>query len=283
MKFGLFMFPAHDAIAPATLGRAAEERGFESLFFPEHTHIPTSRDSPYPGGGELPRMYTHTYDPFVALTAVAAVTERLKVGTGICLLIERDPITTAKEVASLDHLSGGRFLFGVGAGWNREEMANHGTDPRTRMALLRERVLACKEIWTQDEAEFHGEHVDFDPIWSWPKPAQRPHPPVLVGGMGPGVEDRVLEYGDEWMPQRVTADNVDEFATRAAALQRRPPDAGRGPVPMSLFGAVPDAAVIERYAAAGITRCLFALPAGPADEVLPVLDQHAAVVAQATG
>lgn len=170
MQFGLTMFPTHDAIDPMTLGRAAEQRGFESLFFPEHTHIPISRGSPYPGGGELPRRYAHTYDPFVALTAAAVATERLKVGTGVCLVVERDPIITAKEVASLDHLSDGRFLFGVGAGWNREEMANHGTDPTTRMALLAERVHAMREIWTKDEAEYHGRYVDFDPIWSWPKP-----------------------------------------------------------------------------------------------------------------
>jgi probable F420-dependent oxidoreductase len=278
MRFGLLMFPTHDAIDPATLAREAESRGFESLLFPEHTHIPTSRRSPYPGGGELPRRYVHTYDPFVALTAAACATERLRIGTGVCLVIERDPITLAKEVASLDHLSGGRFLFGVGAGWNREEMANHGTDPRVRMRVLDERVRAMQAIWTEDEAQFHGEHVDFDPIWSWPKPAQRPYPPVLIGGMGPTVEDRVLSYGDEWLPQRVDADNVDRFAERAAALQRRAADAGRDPIPMTLFGAEPDPALIDRYAAAGITRCLFAVPSAGRDEVLPVLDRHAALL-----
>ncbi|WP_219417749.1 LLM class F420-dependent oxidoreductase [Pseudonocardia nigra] len=278
MQFGLLMFPTHDALDPATVAREAEARGFESLVFPEHTHIPTSRRSPYPGGGELPRRYSHTYDPFVALTAAACATERLKIGTGVCLVIERDPITTAKEVASLDHLSGGRFLFGVGAGWNREEMANHGTDPRVRMAVLGERVRAMKEIWTADEAEFHGEHVDFEPIWSWPKPAQRPHPPVLVGGMGPTVEDRVLEYGDEWLPQRVDAGNVDEFAERARALQQRAADAGRGTIPMTLFGAEPDADLIERYAEAGITRCLFSLPSKERDAVLRAMDRYTALM-----
>lgn len=275
MKFGVLMFPAHDAIDPASLARAAEERGFESLLFPEHTHIPTSRDSPYPGGGDLPRMYIHTYDPFVGLTAAASATSTLRIGTGICLVVERDPITLAKEVASLDHLSGGRFLFGVGGGWNREEMANHGTDPRTRMALLAERVKAMKEIWTSDEAEFHGSFTDFDPIWSWPKPTQRPHPPVLVGGMGPTVEDRVLDFGDEWLPQSVRLDDMDEFARRAARLQRRAADAGRGAIPMTMFDAQPDAKAVERYAESGVTRCVFGLPARSAEHVLPELDRLA--------
>src|ERR671936_1276605 len=184
MRFGVAMFPTDYSMEPAELARMAEERGFESLFFPEHTHIPASRRTPYPPGGELPDEYSHTLDPFVALTAAAAATERLRIGTGICLVVERDPIVTAKEVASLDRLSGGRFLFGVGAGWNREEMANHGTDPRRRHELMRERVEAMKAIWTEDEASYHGRYVDFDRIWAWPKPLQRPHPPVIVGGNG---------------------------------------------------------------------------------------------------
>lgn len=195
METGVAIFPTHDAFAPADMARLAEERGHESLFFPEHTHIPAGRQTPSPGGGELPRRYAHTFDLFVAVTAAVTVTSRLRVGSGICLVIERDPITTAKEVASVDFLSGGRFEFGVGAGWNREEMANHGTDPRRRMAVLRERVEAMKEIWTNDEASYAGEYVSFERIWSWPKPAQRPHPPVLVGGNGPGVpaDAKVLE------------------------------------------------------------------------------------------
>src|SRR5437764_1570456 len=196
MKLGLAMFPADYAIHPAELGQLTEELGFESLFLPEHTHIPASRRTPWPGGGELPREYSHTYDPFITLAAVAQRTERLLLATGICLVVERDPITTAKEVASVDHLSGGRFLFGVGAGWNIEEMENHGTDPHTRFSLMRERIEAMKAIWTSDEAEYHGRHVDFDPIWSWPKPVQDPHPPVLVGGNGAKVLDRVIAFGD---------------------------------------------------------------------------------------
>jgi probable F420-dependent oxidoreductase len=275
MQFGIAMFPTHDAIDPGTLAREVEARGFESLLFPEHTHIPTSRRSPYPGGGELPRQYIHTYDPFVALTAAVVSTERLRIGTGICLVIQRDPITLAKEVASLDHLSGGRFLFGVGAGWNREEMANHGTDPKVRMRVLVERVLAMKKIWTTDEAEFHGEYVDFDPIWSWPKPVQQPNPPVLVGGMGPTVHDRVLEIGDEWLPQNVTLDNVQDFAKRARELQSRAADAGRAPIPMTLFAGQKKKEAVAAYADAGITRTVFLVPSGGADEVLPYLDRLA--------
>ena len=205
MDTGVAIFPTHDAIAPADMARLAEERGHESLFFPEHTHIPAARQTPWPGGRELPRKYAHTLDLFVAATAAVTATTRLRVGSGICLVIERDPITTAKEVASVDYLSGGRFEFGVGAGWNREEMANHGTDPRHRMALLRERVEAMKAIWTSDEASYAGEYVKFERIWSWPKPAQRPYPPVLVGGNGPGVLDRVLAFGDAWFPAPVPA------------------------------------------------------------------------------
>jgi len=196
MEFGIGYFPTHDAVSPGAFAALVEDRGHESLFFAEHTHIPASRESPYPGGGELPRKYVHTYDLFVALTAAAEATASLRIGSGICLVVERDPIITAKEVASIDRLSGGRFEFGVGGGWNREEMANHGTDPRKRMKIMAERVEAMKAIWTQDEASYSGEFVNFDRIWSWPKPAQRPHPPVLVGGNGPTVLDRVLAFGD---------------------------------------------------------------------------------------
>jgi probable F420-dependent oxidoreductase len=280
VQFGVAIFPTWYAIDPPALGRLAEERGFESLFFPEHTHIPTSRRSPYPGGGELPREYSNTHDPFVALAAVAAVTERLRVATGICLVIERDPITTAKEVASLDHLSGGRFLFGVGAGWNAEEMENHGTDPSVRFGLMRERIEAMKAIWTQDEAEYHGRHVDFDPIWSWPKPVQQPHPPVLVGGNGSRVLDRVLAFGDEWMPNRIGDD--DELAARIAELQRRAEEAGRAPIPVTLFGAPRKPERLERLERAGITRFLFMLPPAEAGEVERKLDEYAQVVALVT-
>src|SRR5438046_86881 len=202
---------------PGSLARLVEERGQSALFFAEHTHIPASRETPYGDDGkELPRRYWHTYDLFVALTAAAAATSRLRIGSGICLVVERDPIITAKEVASLDQLSGGRFEFGVGAGWNREEMRNHGPDPRVRMAVLRERIEAMQAIWAQEEASYHGKYVDFERIWSFPKPAQHPHPPILVGGMGPGVLDRVLAFGDAWFPNY--ADGVIE---RIAELRAR--------------------------------------------------------------
>lgn len=287
MRFGLVTYPTHRALDPASLGRAAEQRGFESLFFAEHTHIPTNSRRPGTDGagtdanGRDGRMagYAHSYDPFVALGMVAATTSQLRLGTGVCLVAQRDPIITAKEVASLDHLSGGRVLFGVGAGWNREEMANHGTHPADRMAVLAERVHAMRAIWTHDEAAYHGRHVNFGPIWSWPKPVTQPHPPILVGGNGPAVEDRVLDFGDEWFPQGVTRENVGPFARRAAALQRRAGAMGRGPVPITLFGAQPDPVTIEAYEAVGITRCLFVLPELDRDRALPLLDRLADVAA----
>jgi len=267
------MFSTDYAIEPARLGRLAEERGFDSLLLTEHTHIPVSRETPYPGGGELPPEYSHCNDPFVGLAMVAAVTERLKIGTGICLVMERDPIVTAKAVATLDHLSGGRVLFGVGAGWNFEEMRNHGTDPRRRFSIMRERIEAMKAIWTEDEAEYHGEHVDFDPIWSWPKPAQKPHPPVLVGGRGEKVLDRVVAYGDEWMPNRV--DDPEALGERITELQRRAERAGRRRIPVSVFGATPDAGFVERLGAAGVSRCFFYVQPEEPGEVERQVDELA--------
>jgi probable F420-dependent oxidoreductase len=275
MELGLAILLTDYSLAPAALGASAEERGFESLFLAEHTHIPISRESPYTGNGELPREYSHTIDPFVGLAAAATATQRLKVGTGVCLVIQRDPITTAKEVATLDQISGGRFLFGVGAGWNREEMANHGTDPRTRFRRMRESIEAMKAIWAEDEAEYHGRLVDFDPIWSWPKPVQKPHPPVLVGGVGDKVLDRVVAYGDEWIPNRVKS--PEELGERIAELQRRAEDAGRERIPVTVFGARPDQ--LERLRDAGVTRALFRLrPEGP-DEVQRELDELGEVAA----
>jgi len=280
LEFGLAIFPTDYSIDPVALGRLAEERGFESLWFPEHTHIPVSRDTPYPAGGELPKQYWHTHDPFVALAAVAAATERLKLGTGICLVVERDPITTAKEVASLDRLSGGRFLFGVGAGWNREEMRNHGTDPRTRFTLMRESVEAMKAIWTQDEAEYHGRLVDFDPIWSWPKPVQQPHPPVLVGGNGEKVLERVVAFGDEWMPNRVKA---EAFVARLQELRRLAEEAGRAPIPVTVYGASRKPDVLAEWAENGVTRAVYWLPSADAGEVERRVDEAAGYVERYRG
>jgi probable F420-dependent oxidoreductase len=259
------------------LARAVEERGFESLFLPEHTHIPAGRETPWPGGGELPRRYYRTLDPFVALAAAATATESLLVGTGVCLVIERDPIVLAKEVATIDHVSGGRFLFGIGAGWNREEMANHGTDPRTRFALLRERILAMKAIWAEERAEFHGEHVDFDPIYLWPKPLQRPRPPILVGGKGAGVIERVLDYGDGWFPNPRDGDPalVEE---QIVELGRRGVERGRPAVPVSIFGASPRPEDLERYSDLGVERCVLSLPTAPREEVLAALDRAAELI-----
>jgi probable F420-dependent oxidoreductase len=265
MKLGAAVFPTDETLLPGEVARLVEERGLESLWFPEHTHIPASRETPYPAGGDLPSMYWRTLDPFVALTAAAAATTRLRLGTGICLVVERDPIITAKEVASLDLLSGGRVEFGVGAGWNREEMRNHGTDPRVRMALMAERVEAIKEIWTHDEASYHGEHVSFDRIWSWPKPVQSPHPRVWVGGNGPTVEDRVLRFGDGWMPNVI---DDDELLGRIAALRSR---AGRD-VPVTINASPRRPERLARYAEAGVERALFYLPSAGREEIEARLD-----------
>jgi probable F420-dependent oxidoreductase len=258
------------------VARLVEEHGHESLFFAEHTHIPAGRETPYPGGAELPRKYIHLYDLFVALTAAVEATSSLRVGSGICLVIERDPIVTAKEVASIDHLSGGRFEFGVGAGWNREEMRNHGTDPRSRMRLLAERVEAMKAIWTQDEASYHGEFVDFERIWSWPKPAQRPHPPVLVGGNGPTVLDRVLAYGDAWFPNFARGGDIIE---RAGELRNR---ADR-PIDVMVMGAPADAAVLERLQACGCRRAVHWVPSSGLSGVERALERWESAIAELTG
>jgi probable F420-dependent oxidoreductase len=276
MDFGIGYFPTADAVGPDELGRLVEERGHESLFFAEHTHIPAGRESPYPGGGELPRKYLHTYDLFLALTAAAAATSRLRVGSGICLVVQRDPITTAKEVASLDRLSGGRFEFGIGAGWNREEMRNHGTDPRTRMRLLAERVEAMKAIWTQEEASFHGEFVDFDRIWSHPKPAQRPHPPVLVGGNGPTVLDRVLALGDAWFPN---FGGGGDILARAAELRSR----AERPIDFMVMGVPADAAVLEQLQKAGCRRVVRWIPSAGRSVIEAALERWEAAIAELTG
>jgi probable F420-dependent oxidoreductase len=258
------------------MARLVEDRGHESLFFAEHTHIPASRESPFPGGGELPHKYSHTYDLFVALTAAAEATSRLRVGSGICLVIERDPIITAKEVASVDHLSGGRLEFGVGAGWNREEMRNHGTDPQTRMRLMSDRIAAMKAVWTQEEASYQGEFVQFDRIWSWPKPAQRPHPPVLVGGNGTTVLDRVLAFGDAWFPNYARGGDI---IGRAEELRTR---ADR-PIDFMVIGVPADAAALERLQDAGARRLVHWIPAAGWATVERALDRWESAIAELTG
>jgi probable F420-dependent oxidoreductase len=274
MHTGLIIFATEYAIRIDELARAAEERGFESLFLPEHTHIPTARRTPWGGGDVLPRHYYRTLDPFLALTAAAAATTRLRLGTGVCLVIQRDPIVTAKEVATLDVLSGGRFELGVGAGWNREEIEHHGTPFERRFGVLRERVEAMKALWTQDEAIYEGRYVSFESSAAWPKPVQRPHPPILVGGNGERVLDRVLRYGDGWFPNREA-----RLAERVAELQRRAAEAGRGRIPVTYFGADPDRAAVERLTAAGVDRILFYLPSAPAADVERVVDDLAGLIA----
>ena len=271
MKFGIAIFPTDYAISMTELAPQVEDAGFESLWVAEHSHIPTSRATPYPAGGELPRMYMHTMDPFVALTAAAVASKSLLLGTGICLLIQRDPIHTAKEAASLDCISNGRLLFGVGAGWNREEMADHGTPFETRFKLLRERVEAVKTIWMQDEAEYHGEMVDFGPMWCWPKPVSKPHPPVLLGGNGPNVLKRVIAYADGWMPNRGAA------LERIPELRQMEAESGHAHVPVSFYPR-DTAADIERAAGVGVERCIFYVPADGRAPALTKLDALAKLI-----
>lgn len=279
MLYGAMMFATDYAIRPDELARELEERGFESMWVPEHTHIPASRRTPYPGGGDLPKEYWHSYDPFIALTAAAAVTKRIRLGTGICLMIERDPITTAKEVATLDMLSNGRLIFGIGGGWNAEEMENHGTNYKKRWKILRERILAMKEIWTKEEAEYHGEFVNFDPIWSYPKPLQKPHPPILMGGYGPTTFDRVVEYCDGWFPIGLMAANIEE---KIVELKQKAESAGRDPNTISVTVALPqpDQNVVDRMASAGVERVIFFLPSAQRDKVMPILDKYSELIPQ---
>ena len=271
MHVGVFYFPTHYGIDPAELGKALEDRGFEALFVCEHTHIPVSRRTPFPGGGELPKRYIHTHDPFVALSFAAAATKTLRLGTGICLMTQRDPIVTAKVIASLDQLSGGRFEFGVGAGWNVDEMENHGAKCETRFKLMNERLLAMKEIWSKDEAQFHGEFVNFDPIWSNPKPKQRPHPPILLGGETDHTLKRIVDYADGWFPRAKPDTDPREFVGRlrqaAGTVKRNWAD-----LSITVFRAPSDQAKLEKYREAGIKRVLLEIPDLDRDGILKHLD-----------
>lgn len=268
MKFGISTFITDQGIRPAPLGRAIEERGFDSLLVAEHTHIPASRRTPHSSGVDLPRKYYRTLDPFVALTAAATVTDRILLGTGIALVAQRDPIITAKEVASLDLVSDGRAVFGVGVGWNREEMANHGTDPRVRGRLVNERLRAIRALWTEEQAQFHGEFVDFDPVYSWPKPVRKPHPPIYVGG-GEAAFGRVVEFGDMWLANGVPPGDLGPQMERLRAR------AGRE-VPVTVFDATDDADDIAAYAELGVERLLFELPTDAEAPTLRRLDDLAA-------
>jgi probable F420-dependent oxidoreductase len=274
MRIGVFYFPTDYGVHPGELARELEARGFDSLFVCEHTHIPVSRRTPFPCGGDLPKRYAHTHDPFLALSFAAAATRELLPGTGVCLVTEHDPIVTAKSIASLDQLSGGRFVFGIGAGWNAEEMENHGTRYETRFQVMRERVLAMKAIWTQEEAAFHGKFVQFDPIWSYPKPTQKPHPPVLLGGETDHTLKRVVEFCDGWLPRATSGFDAKEAVGR---LRRMASAAGRDPSTLSItvFGAPADPAVLAEYQQAGIQRALLEVPDLSRDEILRVIDKNA--------
>jgi probable F420-dependent oxidoreductase len=274
MEIGIFTFLTDEGIRPDVLAAAAEERGFSSLQIAEHSHIPVSRETPYPGGGELPHIYYRTLDPFVALTAAAVATSNLKLGTGIALIQQRDVIHTAKEVASLDLVSRGRFLFGIGVGWNREEMRNHGTDPRTRGALVDEQLAALKEIWTKDEAEFHGKFVDFDPIFAWPKPVQTPHPPIFIGGHGPAAIKRLAEYGDGWLPMAMTPPEELRRVRQSLAEQ------GKTDLRITATGAEADVELLHGLESGGADEVTLYVPTEPEAETLERLD-HFAKVAQA--
>ena len=279
MDFGAAMFFADYAMGPGEVARTLEARGFESVWAPEHSHIPISRATPFPQGGELPNKYYEAMDPFVTLTAAAVATETLKVGTGVCLVTQRDPIQTAKLVASVDQVSRGRFLFGVGGGWNAEEMADHGTQFQTRFKLMRERIAAMKAIWTKSEAEYHGEFVDFPPMMSWPKPVQRPHPPVIVGGAFPYGARRALIYGDGWIPHasRPQYGDVTDFVPR---FRQMAAEAGREPgsVPVTVWGVAEDLDLLQRHRDLGIARVAVNLPSARAGEVLPILDRWAELI-----
>ncbi len=282
MKLGVMIFPTDTTIEPVELGREVEARGFESLWFPEHSHIPTDRTTPW-GGREgappLPEFYWRTYDQFLALAAIAATTTDLRLGTGITLVAQRDPLWLAKEVASLDRLSNGRFLFGIGYGWNKEELAHHGVAYTDRRARIRESILAMKELWTQDEASFDGEHISFTSSWSWPKPVQSPHPPIILGGAaGPRTARDIAEFCDGWMPiggRHALDAGIGEIRSACEAIGRDPQT-----VELGVFGAPPDPAKIADLAEQGVTRAVLGLSQGSRDDVLADLDRFAPLLAE---
>lgn len=278
MKFGIVSYNTEYGIRPDEAARAAEQRGYESIWLPEHTHIPLSRETPFPLGGELPEEYKHFMDVFVSMTAAAMATTTLKVASGICLLVEHDPIVVAKAVATLDYLSGGRVLFGVGGGWNREEMANHGTRFEDRWKILRERVAAVKAIWTAEVASFHGEFVDFEPIWCYPKPVQKPHPPIYLGAVSKAGLRRVVDYCDGWLlvdPNDDTLERAAQELDELCAARGR----ARADISMTVFATqAVDAALVERYAAAGVERVIVWLPPDSRDTALQVMDAAAPLI-----
>ena len=276
MKIGVFIFSTEYSIRMVDLARALEERGFESLFVPEHTHIPLSRRTPFPGGEPLPREYSNTLDPFVDLTAAAVVTRTLRIGTGICLVSQRDPIVTAKAVASLDLISEGRFEFGIGAGWNQDELQNHGTRYEDRFRVMVDRVKAMQAIWTGEEASYDGEFTHFEPAWLWPKPVQKPYPPILLGGETKYSLRRVMEFCDGWMPR---GNNMTDPKAAMEKLRGYADEAGRDmdSIAVSVFRASPKADFLAKCREAGVMRVLLQLPSAGQDVVMPLLDQYAAL------
>jgi len=276
MKIGAVMFFTTYSMPPMPLARALEERGFESLWVPEHTHIPLSRKTPYRPGGPLLRAYYDIMDPFLVLNAAACATTRLRIGTGVCLMNQRDPITTAKMVSTIDQLSAGRFLFGVGVGWNQDEMENHGTVFATRARLTRERIEAMRAIWTEDEPEYHGEFVNFDAMNQWPKPAQKPHPPIIVGGAFPHAARRAIRYGNGWIP-RADHFRKEEMGEMLGRFRRMAAEAGRDPaeLPITIFRAPADIQVLRNLRDVGVDRVVFSLPAEPEEKLLPIMDEWA--------
>jgi probable F420-dependent oxidoreductase len=279
MQVGAAMFFTDYSMAPAELGRALEERGFESVWAPEHSHIPLSRKSSFPSGGELPKQYYDVMDPFVSLTAAAVATKKIKVGTGVCLVVQRDTIQTAKLVASLDQISGGRFLFGIGGGWNQDEMEDHGTVYATRFKKMREQIEAMQAIWTENKPEYHGEIVNFDTMMTWPKPVQKPHPPVIIGGMFPHAARRALRYGDGWIPhsRRPQYEDVTDFLPQ---FRQMAAEAGRDPasVPITVWGVGETVDRLRRYRDQGVARIVVSLPSEPAEKTLPTLDRWAELI-----
>lgn len=277
MKIGVTIFDTDYSIPVNELAVALEERGFESLFVPEHTHIPASRESAWPGGADLPKDYWHTFDPFVSLSFAAAATTSLKIGTGICLLPQRDTIVAAKLVASLDRMSGGRFLFGIGGGWNKEEMGHHGIAYNKRFARMAEQVAAMKGLWQEEEFGYQGEHVSFTPSWAHPKPVQSPHPPILLGGETDHTLRRIVSYCDGWLPR---ARHGFDAAANMTRLQQMADSVGRSmdTLSVSVFGAPPDQATLASYQEAGVERALLGLPSADTDVVMPLLDRYQALI-----
>jgi probable F420-dependent oxidoreductase len=284
LNFGTSMFFTDYSMAPGELGKALEERGFESVWAPEHSHIPLSRKTPFPAGGDVPKRYYDAMDPFVTLTVAAMATKTLKVGTGVCLVAQRDPIQTAKLVASIDQVSGGRFLFGIGNGWNQDEMENHGTIFTTRHKLARERVEAMKAIWTQTKPEYHGEFVNFDPMMAWPKPVQKPHPPVIVGGAFPYSARRAIRYGEGWIPQAARG-GYSEIADMIPEFRKMATEAGRDPksIEITVWFPKQDPDLMKRYEELGVARVVFNLDSEKADKVLPVIDSLAGLMRKVNG